>query len=549
MRPQGWLKHRFVFVVWLLHDTMNSSVIRIFAICILAAAMLGVSLWVWTVDHGQAASRLKNQPPPVAASRPAKPKSPIRTGRLKKTDYRVVIHARGKLVFPVVSIRAEVSGRIHSTAQDFVPGAQVHPGQPLWLLDDREFLEALAEANATVQQVLAELSLERVSQRGLRQAVAIAQAGLDRAHAQLDLENALKRKAQSDLGTGQPADNSKLLEGLRRDLSEAKHSDTEARRVLEMARGRPETTPLVVKLIAEDVEAAESRLVAARDQIRELELKLRVPQINLAMRSMEAARKQLEKAMQDLAELPLARENELGARLVTARMNLKKARAGLKRAVITAPQFPGVISKIIVKDGDRIVPGTLMAEIQTVDHAQAVLSIPRESLDYLQSASLVGKPDSLIPDTWLLRAADTGLECQWPVRIDDALEWRIAVDHPESRAKITVRVDQPYKEIERGINLDGLAVEATVQGGTLRDVFVLPRAATRNGNEILLCSLPNQMQWQRVEVVWSDRQHVLTRGTWRGQLVLEEGMFFCLEPQSLGSALLPAGFTFVEAAD
>jgi len=52
-----------------------------------------------------------------------------------------------------------------------------------------------------------------------------------------------------------------------------------------------------------------------------------------------------------------------------------------------------------------------------------------------------------------------------------------------------------------------------------------------------------------VEVVWNDQQHVVTRGTWRGQPVLEEGMFFCLEPQSIGTFLLPDGFAFVEAAD
>jgi multidrug resistance efflux pump len=528
---------------------MKISATRLFAIALMAAGTFGISMWVWTVDLGKPGASLKKQAPPVDLSRAANPKSTMRTSRINKSEYRVVIHARGKLVFPVVLIRAEVTGRIHSAAEDFVTGARVQSGQPLWLLDDREFLGALAEANAMVHQILAELSLERVSQRSLRQSVSVAQADMDRALAQIDLENAFKRKALSGLGPGQLGYGSNLFEDLRRDLSEANHSYAEAKRVLEKARDRPETTPLVVNLITEDVEAAEARLAAARDKTRELELELRVPQINLATRSMEAARRQLEKAMQDLAELPLARENELGARLVTARLNLIRAREALKRVVITAPPFSGVVSEIVVKDGDRIVPGTLMAKIQTAEHAQAVLSIPRESLDYLKLNLLSGKSGSLIRDTWLLRAVDTGLACQWQVRLDDALEWRNAADHPEAPVQFSLRVDQPYRRAATGINLDGLAVEATVQGGTLRDVFVLPKSAIRNGNEVLLCRSPNQMQWQRVEVVWNDQQHVVTRGTWRGQPVLEEGMFFCLEPQSIGTFLLPDGFAFVEAAD
>jgi len=83
----------------------------------------------------------------------------------------------------------------------------------------------------------------------------------------------------------------------------------------------------------------------------------------------------------------------------------------------------------------------------------------------------------------------------------------------------------------------------------LRDVFVLPQTATRNGNEILLCLGTNEMRWQRMDVIWSDNKNVVTRGTWDGQLVLKEGAFYCLEPQSIETVLLPDGYTFKEVAD
>jgi multidrug efflux pump subunit AcrA (membrane-fusion protein) len=305
----------------------------------------------------------------------------------------------------------------------------------------------------------------------------------------------------------------------------------------------------VIKLIAEDAMEAESRMTAANDQIREMELKLRLPQINLAKREVETSSKQLEKAMRDLAELPLAREHELMARLQAARIDQQKARTNLNRVVITAPSFPGVVSRITVKDGDRVVPGTLMAEIQTADHAHAALSLPRESLNYIKSANTSGRPEPLFPGTWVVHAANTDLNHQWSAQFNDQVEWRTDTNKPETTVTAILRVNQPYQKIENGINLDGLAVESRIEGTTLRDVYVLPRSSTRNGNEILLCLSTNEMRLQRMDVIWSDEKHLVTRGTWDGQPVLKDGATYCLEPQAIQTVLLPQEYTFKEITD
>ncbi len=525
----------------------------------MVAVMLGGIAWVGTLNLRQPSPPVKNQIKETTKLRPTVPKSPIRSGRLKKTDYQVMIHAQGTLKFPLVPIHAEVVGRIKSTAQDFTPGARVQPGQPLWVLDDREFLDALAEAEATIQQILTEKGMQQVDQRSLKNAVGIAQANLDRAQAKLDLENTLNRKAQSDLEMKLRESNSnpdsrqdivaKRLNEMKRNLSEAIYSHEEAKRVLKKARNKAEVEPLVIKLIADDAMEAESLMTAANDQIREMELKLRLPQINLAKQEWEASSKQLEKAMRDLAEFPLAREHELMARLQAARIDQQKARANLNRVVITAPSFPGVVSRITVKDGDRVVPGTLMAEIQTADHAHAALSLPRESLYYIKSTNTSGRPEPLFPETWVIRADSTHLNHQWPAQFNDQVEWRTDAANPETTVTATLRVDQPYRKVENGINLDDLAVESRIEGATLRDVFVLPRSSTRNGNEILLCLGTNEMRWQRTDVIWSDAQHVVTRGTWNGQPVLKAGASYCLEPQAIQTLLLPRGYTFKEVVD
>ena len=525
----------------------------------MVTVMLGGIAWISTLNLRQPSLPSRNLGKKTTKPNPTFPKSTIRSSRLKKTDYQVTIHAQGILKFPLVPIHAEMAGRIKSTAQDFTPGARVQPGQPLWVLDDREFLDALAEAGATIQQILTEKDLQQVNQRSLKNAVGVAQANLDRARANLDLEKTLNRKAQSDLETKLLGSNSntdlgqdivaKTLNEMKRNLSEATYSHEEAKRVLKKARNKAEVEPLVIKLIAEDAMEAESRMTEANDQIREMELKLRLPQINLAKQELETSSRQLEKAMSDLAELPLAREHELMARLQAARIDQKQARANLNRVVITAPPFPGVVSRITVKDGDRVVPGTLMAKIQTADHAHATLSLPRESQNYIKSENTSGRPEPLFPDTWVVRAANANLKHQWSAQFNDQVEWRTDANKPETTVTATLRVNQPYQAIENGLNLDGLAVESRIEGATLRDVFVLPRFSTRNGNEVLLCLGASEMRWQRIDVIWSDEKHVVTDGTWDGHPVLKEGMIFCLEPQAIETVLLPQRYTFKEVAD
>ena len=525
----------------------------------MVTAMLGATAWIGTLNLRQTSPSTKKQTEKTVKHRTTDTKLPIRSSRLKKTDYQVVIDAKGTLKFPVVPIHAEVAGRIKSTAQDFTLGSKVQPGQPLWMLDDQEFLDALTKTEATIQQILTEKELQHVNLRSLKNAVSIAQANLDRAQAKLDLENTLNRKAQSDLETDLRESNTKTdvrqdivserLNELKQDLSEATYSHEEATRVLKRARNKSEVEPLVIKLIAEDAAEAESRMTTAKNQIREMELKLRLPQIHLAKQEVGTSKAQLEKAMSDLAELPLAHENELSARLEAARIDQKKARVNLNRVVITAPSFPGVVSRITVKEGGRVVPGTLMAEIQTADHAHAVLSIPRNSLNYIKAENASGKREPLLPDAWIICAANTDLEHQWSAQFNGKIDWRTDANNPETSTTATLRVNQPYQKIENGLNLDGLPVESRIEGATLRNVFVLPQTATRNGNEILLCLGTNEMRWQRIDVIWSDNIHVVTRGTWNGQPALKEGAFYCLEPQSIETVLLPDGYTFKEVAD
>ena len=521
--------------------------------------MLGGIAWIGTLNHRRPTPTKKNQDEKVDNLKPGVQKSAIRSSRLNKTDYQVVIHAQGTLQFPLVPIHAEVAGRIKSTAQDFIPGARVQPRQPLWVLDDEEFLDALAKAEATIQQILTEENLQKATRQSLKNSAGIAQANLDRAHAKLDLENILNRKARSDLERELLASNlntdlrqgivTKTLNEIKRNLSEATYSYKEANRVLKKARDKAEVEPLVIELISKDAVEAKSRMTAANDQIREMELKLRLPQINLAKRDLESSNEQLEKAIRDLAELPLAREHELMARLHAARIDQKKARANLNRVVITAPTFPSVVSRITVKDGDRVVPGTLMAEIQTADHAHAILSLPGTSLNHIKSASLSTRSEPLFPGTWVIHAANTNLKHQWSAQFSNEVEWRTDANKPENTVTATLRVNQPYQKIKNGINLDGLAIESKIKGTTLRGVYVLPKTAIRNSNEILLCVGKNAMRWQRVDIIWSEEDHVVTRGTLNGQLVLKTGARYCLEPQSIQTFLLPQEYMFKEVAN
>ena len=99
---------------------------------------------------------------------------------------------------------------------------------------------------------------------------------------------------------------------------------------------------------------------------------------------------------------------------------------------------------------------------------------------------------------------------------------------PRSRMVHAVaRVENPY---ERGADPDrpplaaGLWVEAEIAGIKLKDVMVLPRAALRGEDQMLVLDDDDRLHFRTVDVLRRTRDRVILRGG------LEAGERVCLTP-------------------
>jgi RND family efflux transporter MFP subunit len=80
---------------------------------------------------------------------------------VKKSDYQLMMPTWG-FVEPaeIIHIRSELAGKIDSTGKDVFKGAKIQKGKLLFSLDNREYLNVLAEAEAANEQAQQALEME-----------------------------------------------------------------------------------------------------------------------------------------------------------------------------------------------------------------------------------------------------------------------------------------------------------------------------------------------------------------------------------------------------
>jgi len=86
----------------------------------------------------------------------------VETARFHKTDYQVRVPAWG-FVEPreTIDIQAEISGKITDVPDNIFPGAAVKRGMLLFAIDERNYINALAEATAATKQARQALEIEK----------------------------------------------------------------------------------------------------------------------------------------------------------------------------------------------------------------------------------------------------------------------------------------------------------------------------------------------------------------------------------------------------
>jgi len=208
----------------------------------------------------------------------------------------------------------------------------------------------------------------------------------------------------------------------------------------------------------------------------------------------------------DRAANPLAlREPQLAsarARADAARAAVALAERNLTRTEIRAP-FDAAVREAMVEVGAVTRPGEPIAELFTSKELEIRLALTLEDFGFLKIAES-GSIDAEITLTGSLG----GREMSWqavPVRLD------AEIDRRTLSAFLIARVLPNPESGAFELPPVGLFVNAIVTGDTLPGVALVPRRALREGNEVIVITSENRVEFRPVEVARTTRQTAVLR--------------------------------------
>jgi len=168
---------------------------------------------------------------------------------------------------------------------------------------------------------------------------------------------------------------------------------------------------------------------------------------------------------------------EARANVASAKAQREQARLNLERTTVRAP-FAGRVREKMADVGQSVTPGAALGRIFATDYAEVELPVPVAELGYLD-VNLTGAMADGPAVT--LGASLGGARHTWPARI---VRTAGAIEARTRMLGLVARIDRPL-DPSRGSATPlpmGLFVDATIAGRRAEGVFVLPRAAMREGD-------------------------------------------------------------------
>ena len=233
-------------------------------------------------------------------------------------------------------------------------------------------------------------------------------------------------------------------------------------------------------------------------------LVLRVPQVNEAQLKVDSSKAQLEKAGRDL-----------------------------ERTSIRAP-FAGRIMKKLADVGQYVTTGRELARIYAVDTAEIDLPVSNAELAFLdlpEDYRGEARPPAVQrsgPPVQIL-AEYGGHSGKWEGRIVRAAG---GIDRSSRQLYLTAQVENPYqrRDADSPPLKVGLWVTALIQGRNLENVFVVPRAAIREGDSLLIIDQEKTLRTRQVTILRGEKDHVvITEGLKPGEMICTVPLHYAVE--------------------
>jgi len=253
-----------------------------------------------------------------------------------------------------------------------------------------------------------------------------------------------------------------------------------ARLELKLEKGRKVIAEREWKLLADEIPAtAENRALALRE-----------PQQKSAAVSLEAAEAALE-----LAEL------------------------NLERTAIRAP-FNAIVQEELVDVGLRVSPQTRLATLIGTDSFWVQVSVPVDRLRWIVFPR-DGEPSPLDVRITQELGPDDRIELKGRL-----LRLLGDLDPAGRMARVLVSIEDPLRLKDGpatgrpGLML-GAYVRVEIQGKSLRDVFVLPRTAVREGARVWVLDPEDRLRFREVKILWrTEDEVVVSQGLKKGERVV-----------------------------
>jgi RND family efflux transporter MFP subunit len=259
----------------------------------------------------------------------------------------------------------------------------------------------------------------------------------------------------------------------------------------------------------------------AQAQVKDSESRLRVAEEEAAAAKEEWRLLYQDKGAQ--AEDPpalVAKEPQLAAakaKLAADRADLQKARLHLERTELKAP-FNGRVSDESVDIGQYVSSAKPLATLFSTDAAKIVVPFEDESLYWFHVPGFT--PGNGSGSAVTIRARIAGHELTWRgqvVRAEGELDERTRM------VQVVIRVEKPYAS--KPPLVAGLFVTVEIQGRTLENAAVIPRAALRDNDTVWVVDETGQLKFRRVDVArMGTNQAILRSGLEDQEMVVTSGL-------------------------
>lgn len=191
----------------------------------------------------------------------------------------------------------------------------------------------------------------------------------------------------------------------------------------------------------------------------------------------------------------VAKEPQLAAasaQLDASRAELTKAELQLDRTRIRAP-FDGRVAEKQVDIGQYVTTGQKLAVLYATQAAEIVVPLPTEDLAWFHVPGFTNGNGQGADAVVEVRIA--GETKQWPGRI---VRSEGKLDQRTRMVNVVVRIENPYAT--RPPLAVGLFAKVTIQGRTLDQAALIPRAALRDNNQVWVVDPKGRLAFRTVEV-------------------------------------------------